>query len=271
MSRVAVLVDAGYLFAQGSTNLTGSKKPRSKLSLKPKAVISELISIAKSKAPDCSLLRVYWYDGVQGYNGPTAEQTSLAILDNTKLRLGFINSHGQQKGVDSLIVIDLIDLARNNAVSDVVLLSGDEDVRVGVQVAQNYGVRVHLLGIKPSRGSQSRQLLHEVDSTTVWDKEIIGKFLSFENLEKDLSPEAAAIIASSDSNSMQKIDAVVAIYAGEILGDKRSNLKTYWQENPDVPREYDGPLLGKCRDALERDLDFKEKKRARSQFKRKLN
>jgi len=103
VNSVAVLVDAGYLFAQGSANLTGSSKPRSTLSLKPEMVVAELRAIAKSKAPDCSLLRVYWYDGVQGYAGPTVEQTSLAILDDTKLRLEFINNHGQKKGVDSLI------------------------------------------------------------------------------------------------------------------------------------------------------------------------
>ena len=64
-----------------------------------------------------------------------------------KLRLGQLNSEGQQKGVDSLIVTDLIELARNKAISDAVVLTGDEDIRVGVQIAQSLGVRVHLLGI----------------------------------------------------------------------------------------------------------------------------
>ena len=49
--------------------------------------------------------------------------------------------------------------------SDALVVSGDEDVRVGVQVAQSYGVRVHLLGIVPARGSQSKQLLQESDTT----------------------------------------------------------------------------------------------------------
>jgi uncharacterized LabA/DUF88 family protein len=79
----------------------------------------------------------------------------LAHLDNVKVRLGFVNSVGEQKGVDSLIVTDMIALARNRAVSDAVLVSGDEDLRVGVQQAQEFGVRVHLVGIKPSGGNQS--------------------------------------------------------------------------------------------------------------------
>jgi uncharacterized LabA/DUF88 family protein len=34
-----------------------------------------------------------------------------------------------------LIGTDLIELARNHAISDAVLLSGDEDLRIGVQIA----------------------------------------------------------------------------------------------------------------------------------------
>lgn len=64
-----------------------------------------------------------------------------------KVRLGFVNSVGEQKGVDSLIVTDMIALARNRAISDAVLMSGDEDLRVGVQQAQELGVRAGCLGI----------------------------------------------------------------------------------------------------------------------------
>lgn len=55
--------------------------------------------------------------------------------------------------MDSLIVTDLIALARNQAVTDAVLLSGDEDVRIGVEIAQGYGVRAQLVGIEPSEKS----------------------------------------------------------------------------------------------------------------------
>ena len=72
-----------------------------------------------------------------------------------KLRLGIVNLAGQQKGVDSLIVTDLVELARNHAITDAILLSGDEDLRIGVQIAQSFGVRVHLIRIEPTRGSQS--------------------------------------------------------------------------------------------------------------------
>jgi uncharacterized LabA/DUF88 family protein len=65
------------------------------------------------------------------------EQLSLAEADNVKPRLGQINDFGQQKGVDSLIVTDLVELSRNGSIGDALLLSGDEDVRIGVEIAQN--------------------------------------------------------------------------------------------------------------------------------------
>jgi uncharacterized LabA/DUF88 family protein len=142
------------------------------------SVINELKVLAAAKASTCSLLRIYWYDGAVAGMRLTADQALLASLDDVKVRLGFINSAGQQKGVDSLIVTDLIELARQKAVCDAILLSGDEDVRVGVQIAQNYGVRIHLLGIAPTRGSQSLPLMHEADTTHEWNADTIRKFLS---------------------------------------------------------------------------------------------
>lgn len=156
MDRVAVFVDAGYVFAQGSVLLAGKKLPRGEITLDHQAGVDVLARFAE-KVSAARLLRIYWYDGTS--TGPTPQHLTLAHLDNVKVRLGFVNSVGEQKGVDSLIVTDMIALARNRAISDAVLVSGDEDLRVGVQQAQEFGVRVHLVGIKPSRGSQSLFLL----------------------------------------------------------------------------------------------------------------
>lgn len=116
MKRVAVLVDAGYLFAQGSIALTGIRQPRSLMVLDGPTVVSRLAEFAATKAA-CEFLRVYWYDGAS-FKGPTIEQDNIAHLDNVKLRLGLLNSAGEQKGVDSLIVTDLIELARLGAICD---------------------------------------------------------------------------------------------------------------------------------------------------------
>ncbi|MEO8926188.1 MAG: NYN domain-containing protein [Caulobacteraceae bacterium] len=149
MTCVAIFVDAGYLFAQGSVALTGAKRTRSELRLNDAAVIAALTSVAHEKSEGARLLRIYWYDAPL-QSGMSAQQSGLAFTDHVKLRLGVLNGRGEQKGVDSLIVTDLIELARNRAISDAVLVSGDEDVRIGVQIAQNYGVSVHLVGLHPA-------------------------------------------------------------------------------------------------------------------------
>lgn len=136
MDRVAVFVDAGYLFAQGAVALVGQKLPRAAITLDHEKAVVTLADFARNVS-GVDLLRVYWYDGTS--TGPTAQHIALAHLPSLKIRHGFVNSSGQQKGVDSLIVTDLITLARNHAMSDAVLLSGDEDIRVGVQQAQEFG------------------------------------------------------------------------------------------------------------------------------------
>ena len=169
MSRVAIFVDAGYLYARGSEVICGSPQPRTALKLNRPDTVDKLRQTAREQAGDATLLRIYWYDGVPR-QGPSQEQQDLADSNDVKLRLGVINSYGQQKGVDSLIVTDLVELARNRAITDAVVLSGDEDIRIGVLIAQSFGVRAHLIGIGPGRGSQSRSLLQESDTTVEWSE-----------------------------------------------------------------------------------------------------
>lgn len=160
MDRAAVFVDAGYLFAASSRLLTGELLPRSRLTLDYDAVL-DLFAKLVTETAGMPLLRIYWYDGTA--TGPTPQQITLAYRPSVKVRLGFVNQNGEQKGVDSLIVTDLISLSRNRAMADALLLTGDEDIRVGVQQAQEFGVRVHLLGIAPARENQSRFLVQEAE------------------------------------------------------------------------------------------------------------
>lgn len=117
MSCVAIFVDAGYLFAQGAVALTGSNKPRAQLKLDETAAVAELVAIATVKSGSSRLLRVYWYDGSPGTGKLSLEHATLAHTDYIKLRLGQMDSQGQQKGVDSLIITDLIELGRNRAIT----------------------------------------------------------------------------------------------------------------------------------------------------------
>jgi uncharacterized LabA/DUF88 family protein len=161
MDRTAVFVDAGYLFACGSVLISGERLARCELQLEHEAVLDLFSRIAR-ELTGLPLLRIYWYDGAAA--GPTLQQLALAYWPNVKLRLGSLNQQGQQKGVDALIVTDLINLARHRAMADAVLVTGDEDIRVGVQQAQELGVRVHLVGIEPARENQSGLLAQEADA-----------------------------------------------------------------------------------------------------------
>ena len=53
-----------------------------------------------------------------------------------KLRLGNLNARGQQKGVDAQIRADMEALARHRAITDAVLVAGDEDMVPAVEAAQ---------------------------------------------------------------------------------------------------------------------------------------
>lgn len=279
MSRVAIFVDAGYLFAQGSAALVGEKQRRSDVNINATAALAELTAVAATQCPDTRLLRTYWYDAPPR-SGMSAEHTALAYTDHVKLRLGVLNGRGQQKGVDSLIVTDLIELARNKAICDAVLLSGDEDVRIGVQIAQNFGVGVHLIGIHPARGSQSVLLRQESDTTTEWDREILKRFMTVAVSSRPAAKATPLKLASEagpapstagqegvESADFAQIQGLIEETVEALSADDLTVLDTYWASGEQgVPSNIDRPLLGKCRDAIGRHLSTDERRKARNHF-----
>lgn len=161
LDRSAIFVDAGYLFASGSKLLTGERRTRSQLHLDHEAVLALLTQLS-SELTGLPLLRIYWYDGASG--PPTPTQIALAFRPHLKLRLGLVTEAGQS-GVDQLLASDLVELARNRAMADALLLSGDDDLRDAVESAQAFGVRVHLLGIAPQRENQAAALVQAADTS----------------------------------------------------------------------------------------------------------
>ena len=267
--RVAIFVDAGYLYAAGSVALAGSKQPRNTLDLDQDATLDTLRATAATKTADADLLRIYWYDG-EPHRGATSEQQKLADADDVKLRLGAINLAGQQKGVDSLVVTDLIELARNQAISDAVLLSGDEDVRVGVQLAQIYGVRVHLIGIEPSSNNQSRLLWQEADTKVEWSTSEVAGILS---LKQPVSLPVATPIGTTNPAISQETKSVLEKAATEFIQNLSVVDKKLLSEDGMshfIPAAYDGQLLRQAGQALDRWLDTDESRFLRDQFRSKF-
>jgi hypothetical protein len=260
MLQIAVFVDAGYLYAQGSVLLAGSKQPRSRVRLNVPTMLADLLAQAKGVEPNARLLRVYWYDGLARGGSLNIEQRAVAESENVKCRFGTINSRGEQKGVDSLIVTDLIELARTHAISDALILSGDEDIRVGVQVAQTYGIRVHLLGIQPARGSQSPDLLAEADTIQEWAENKVATWLSVIEdpglaIEEDLP----------GTEDQEWMAAVVVSRIGSLSVAAASAIYEFAQSNRNqIPQDFDRPSLGIARDAIKRDLTPDERRAFRA-------
>lgn len=94
------------------------------------------------------------------------------------MRLGRINSAGQQKGVDTLMVRDLMVLSQERSIQRAVVLSGDEDLREGIEYAQDRGVRVAVVGIDTGGDlSQSPELVREADEALVLPTDILSNTL----------------------------------------------------------------------------------------------
>lgn len=216
---------------------------------------------AASKLP---LLRIYWYDGTS--QGPTSQHIALAGQTDVKVRLGFVNSQGQQKGVDSLIVTDMITLARNRAMAECVLLSGDEDLRVGVQQAQQHGVRVHLLGIKPARGSQSLFLLQEADAT---HKREASEIRSFSQCGPHLEPVPVSpenVGTPEPQRVAASLEGVAREVANEVPKAEVATLVDSIRKTKLRPKDKDAKLLAMSRGVLGKDLDSSQKSEVRAAF-----
>lgn len=263
MDRTAVFVDAGYVFAAGSKLIAGEKLPRGQLNLNHDKVLELLWRLAR-EITDLPLLRIYWYDGTA--TGPTPQQLALAYRPSVKLRLGFVNQHGEQKGVDSLVVTDLINLARNHAMADALLLTGDEDIRVGVQQAQEFGVRVHLLGIAPARENQSGFLVQEADSVRELSRHDVETFLTRASVPAAISPTAAPAAAAPVSAPPIALETAAQQIAGKLnVEEMEAVLKE--SVGGSVPAEIDRRLLVAGSQALDgTQLTPAQKRRVRAAF-----
>jgi len=287
MDRVAVFIDAGYLFAQGSILVSGARPgarplPRSRTRLDEAAAVDFFEKVAGACA-NLPLLRIYWYDGTNA--GPTPVHNSLAFRHNVKIRLGIVNSHGEQKGVDSLIVTDLISLSRNRAMADAVLVTGDEDIRVGVQQAQELGVRVHLVGLETATTNQSMLLRQEADTLREVTKAEVDAFLFLVPVMPIvpvpvpvpvpvvMAPPAAAVSATGATPSPAAIGTpapaplnitLVARTCAAALS--KPDVERVLKFSPNVPNDIDRQLLSSGRASCGRSLVEQEKRDLRKEF-----
>ena len=141
LSRYAIMIDVGYIYAS-TGELLFSASYRHEYRVDAADLIRALSREASEKIRG-ELLRVYWYDAARD-RVPTFDQRVIA-----------------------------------RAITDAVLVAGDEDMVPAVEAAQAYGVRVHLWGIEPPYGTnQAERLVWESDTVHVLERAFLEPYFS---------------------------------------------------------------------------------------------
>lgn len=276
MSKIAVLIDAGYFWVQVSHVIHGSKSSRDSVTIDYAVLRQEVLDQASAQFPNAELLRVYWYDGPGPQGSKTVTHQAIDDLDDFKLRLGTRNGYGDQKAVDGLIIADLIGLAQSKAISGAIVLSGDGDLTPGVIAAQGLGIRVHLLSMGPANAT-SPFLRSEVDHKSHWADPTVEKFASAHTIA---AKAAVAAVAGPAAASAACVEAalptiapepnLLAEIAAQAFGALNANTRPIELVNGSLPPRADGKLLWLVRERLGRDLAEQEKRAIRKEFKQLL-
>jgi uncharacterized LabA/DUF88 family protein len=219
LSRYAIMVDVGYIYASAG-ELLFSAASRREYRVDADKLIQALTRLAEDKVRG-ELLRVYWYDAARD-RVPTIDQRVIAQMPWVKLRLGNLNARGQQKGVDAQIRADMEALARHRAITDAILVAGDEDMVPAVEAAQAFGVRVHLWGIEPPYGTnQAERLVWESDTVDVLERSFVEPYFT-----RQLTPEPTPVAAASGEAALvrgQQVAAQAAPSPAQVFGERHAS------------------------------------------------
>ena len=224
--NVAGFIDVGYVRA-AVARACGIEPSRVRLDA------AALVRMVEDVAEKWSglMLRAYWYDGQHPADDPRhAPQRKYldAVASNPgiQLRLGHIVSRtpawhaqldkaltacnvdrarfdrlfplaqqkeSQQKGVDALIVLDLVRLAQRRAYDIAVIFSGDRDIAEAVRAAQDEGRRVTLMML--DERSVAPELRSLADSVIAVSTETLQS-LNRTQVRPDPTPRPAAAATS---------------------------------------------------------------------------
>src|SRR5262249_30428133 len=156
-------------------------------------------------------LRAYWYDGAhdpahRAYRAQRERFDRLAVVPGLYLRLGHLQEvrprwqHGvrrafracgvspaefekhfelrarlEQKGVDTLMTLDLVSLSRDRVVDVILLVTGDRDLAEAVRLAQSAGCKIVLA--HPRGAGVAIELRQLADAHLVLDTEELETML----------------------------------------------------------------------------------------------
>jgi len=218
LSRYAIMIDVGYIYAAAG-ELLFSAASRREYRVDADKLIQALTKHADDQVRG-ELLRVYWYDAARD-RVPTIDQRVIAQMPWVKLRLGNLNARGQQKGVDAQIRADMEALARHRAITDAVLVAGDEDMVPAVEAAQAFGVRVHLWGVEPPYGTnQAERLVWESDTVQVLERSFMEPYFTRQPAP-DPPPAPPAPAAAAARHGQAGVAATARPNPALVFGDRQ--------------------------------------------------
>jgi hypothetical protein len=159
LDRCALFVDAGYALGDGALAVHGTRN-RDSVSWDYAGLLKLLGSLARDRT-GLPLLRCYWYDVAVGSRA--AEHDCVAEVPGVRLRLSKARP-SRREGVEAEIRKDLTALARNRAVTDVIIVSAEEDLAPAIAEVQEFGVRTLLMQVAVDGSwAGSRALRQECD------------------------------------------------------------------------------------------------------------
>jgi uncharacterized LabA/DUF88 family protein len=221
LSRYAIMVDVGYIYASAG-ELLFSAASRREYRVDADKLIQALTRHAEDHIRG-ELLRVYWYDAARD-RVPTIDQRVIAQMPWVKLRLGNLNARGQQKGVDAQIRADMEALARHRAITDAILVAGDEDMVPAVEAAQAFGVRVHLWGIEPPYGTnQAERLVWESDTVDVLERVFVEPYFTRQLAPEPTQASAAEQVPARSGQSVSAHAVQGAPSPAQVFGERHSS------------------------------------------------
>lgn len=252
VDRHVILVDVGYLLAEGGKAYCGDYR-RSQVRCDYREVSVALEDLCRTHS-GLALLRSYWYDGATDYV-PTSDHLAIAELPRVKLRLGRLVTRRRgvvQKGVDSLIVHDMITLSHERAIAAIYVLAGDEDLREGVAAAQRLGVQVVVLGIPAQNPNQALPLIREADEHVLLEPQVLRQHFNRAGYQPGVE---APLAAEAEDDPEAAIGKFGEEFAGDWLaGVDLPQVGELLVHEPRIPQELDVQMIVAAEEALGRSL-----------------
>ena len=160
MDRCALFVDASYVLADGAMAVHGTRH-RDSVAWDYTGLLKFLSGLAQDRTGQ-PVLRCYWYEAA-AEGRRTSEHDALADIPGLKLRLGRVRP-GLHEGIETEMHRDLTTLARNGAITDAIVVSGEEELAEVIAEVQDIGIRVTLVHITvDGNWTVSRPLRQECD------------------------------------------------------------------------------------------------------------